>query len=267
MKRVIISFVVALLLITLISPVSAKADVIWEPRDDFFEENGIKADVEQRYYIANSPKGYIFVYKRPDTLDTARSLSNGEQFFVYYKFSYKGKNWGMSAAEEYILLEDTYIKYDHVSFSEEYKDKIDFVPDDKDCSLKKDYICMNYPGADTFDRVGIDSDDSGMASAMFVDEDGQEWLFYGYYYGKRNFWVCISDPYKTDHKIREIDVPETYPGVEPTAEEIKKAAKDENPTGTLGSIKGRLVVVACICTAALIAVSAYLITRKVKKDE
>ena len=267
MKKVIISLTAVLLLLNLILPVTVKADVLWEPTDDFFSRNGIKPEIEQRFYIANSPNGFIVKYKSPEDLFTVGSLPNGEEFFVYYKFSYNGKTWGMNTANEYILLENTFIKYDHVSFSEEYADKITSVPENKDCSLKKDYICMKYPGADTFDHVGIDSGENTVAQAMFVDENGLEWLFYGYYYGKRNFWVCISDPLNTEYEKREIDLPKLYSKKDPSKEEIAEIAKLDNPDGKIGSVKGKLVVVACICTAALIAVSAYLITRKVKTDD
>ncbi len=262
MKKIISGIIAVLTLMFIAVPEIAKADVLWEPQKDFFGDNNIATTIEKRTYIANSPNGFINIYKSPDSSATVGSLSNGEAFYVYYKGEYNGKLWGMSTDENYIILEDVYVKYDHISFEEEYKDKIVSVSDQSTVELKKGYIYMSYPGADTYSELTFDNKEA-YPSAYFTDEDGHEWAYFGYVYGLRNFWVCMDDPYNKDYRIREIATHEVHEAVTPTEAEIKAVAKEENNVNVLGTRRGKLIVVACICTASVAALAIFMITRKI----
>ncbi|MCR5585293.1 MAG: hypothetical protein K6F63_07670 [Lachnospiraceae bacterium] len=260
MKKLVYGFFSILLVLVLIGTTSVKADVLWEPSDNFFDENNCVYTVEQRVYMINSPNGFVNVYSSPDSAFTTGQIKNGDTFFVYYKGTYKDKLWGLNTSEEYIPLDHAVVVYDHISFSEEYKDKINIVKDE--CfELKKGYLRWRYPGAETFEEMPIDVENA-YASYRFTDEQGLNWLFFGYVNGIRNFWICIDDPENDKLPVREVNRPEMYEVLEPTQEQIREAAKEDIGSNTLGSRKGITIVVACICTLTVIFIAAYFITRK-----
>ncbi len=260
MKKILAALIVLLIVISMMHTTEAKADVLWEPTYNFFDENKVDYTIERRSYIANSPNGFVNIYKSPDSKTTTGVLLNGDSFYVYYKGEYDGKLWGLNTQEEYVLLDNMYVAYDHISFEEEYKDKIEDLSDAR-TELKKGYLYMEYPGAERCEELMFDNKEA-YCSKMFVDEQGLEWRYFGYVYGLRNFWVCVSDPYNRDYVKREVSVPTLYSALTPTDEEIKTVAKEENDVKIMGSKRGKTIVVACICTAAVVFVAAYMITRR-----
>ncbi len=267
MKKSAITIIVFVLMVSLLAPKTVKADVIWEPRVNFFEDNGLAYSIEQRAYVVNSPDGFINVYSSPDSAITVSQLKNGETFFVYYKAEYNGKIWGMNTAENYIVLDNTYVAYDHISFEEDFKDS--FTQPERTYDIQGGTVYAEYPGAARH-SVFPESFNAKEAYPMysFIDENGKEWLYFGYVYGMRNFWICADDPKNEDYEVRKIETPALYtPEEEPSRELIKEIAKEETGGGMVGSRKGIMIVVACICCFAVVAVAAYLITKRVKSDD
>ncbi len=260
MKKSIVGFFSILLVLLLTGTSVAKADVLWEPSENFFDENNCVYTVEQRAYMINSPNGFVNIYNSPDSAFTKGQLKNGETFYVYYKGTYKDKLWGLNTSEEYIPLEYAVVVYDHISFREEYKDSITNVRDEK-IELKKGYLRWSYPGSVNCDEMPINVE-SAYPSYSFTDEQGLKWLFFGYVNGIRNFWICIDDPENDKLPVRDVGGPNMFEAVEPTQDQIREAAKEDIGSNMLGSRKGITIVVACICTLTVIFVAAYLITRK-----
>ncbi len=263
MKRILGILGLFIIIISAFTPFAVKADVLWEPQKDFFGENNIPTTIERRYYIVNSPTGFINVYKSPDSAAITGQLMNGESFFVYYKAEYNGKHWGLNTSEEYICLENTYVKYDHISFAEEYSEKIEKLPSDTKVELKKGYMYSSYPGAAEQNTIAFDCPEA-FPSYSFIDEAGLKWMFFGYVYGQRNFWVCMDEPLKRDHAIRTTTtVCQKYESATaPTNDQILQAAKEDTGTTLTVSKKGIYVVIACVCTFILALISGFLVLRK-----
>ncbi len=263
MRKVLICFLSIFILLTVSVPASVKADVLWEPRNNFFEENGVEYFVENRTYVVNSTNGFINVYNSPDSSITNEYLVNGETFQVYYKGTYKDKVWGMNTSEKYILLDSVYPEYDNICFQIDYNDQLTSLSEPKEFEVKKDYVLWDYPGAKYSDiKVSFNDPYKIDYSITFEDEEGLNWIYVGYMMGYRNFWICIDDPTNTELKIRDVNTPTLYPVVEPTREQIRNAAAEDVGKNVIGSQKGISIVVACICTITVIFIAAYLLTRK-----
>ena len=63
-----------------------KADVIWEPMDDFYEEHREECRYVNRNFTANGPDGEVIVYKSPENPTVVDTWENG--FSAYISFVY-----------------------------------------------------------------------------------------------------------------------------------------------------------------------------------
>ena len=99
-----------------------------------------------------------------------------------------------------------------------------------------------------------------------VDEQGHEWIYFGYVHGMRNFWICADDPTNENYAVRDVDEPELYRATEPTEDEVKLVAKEEIGNGMMVTRRGIFIVIACICTFSMIFLAAYYITCKLKSN-
>jgi len=103
-------------------------------------------------------------------------------------------------------------KYDNSSFEEEFGDQFiegEF-PYEPDLEAGTEVYLWAYPGAPaTQGTLAIEADRSQGGNApvfsmLYTDENGLEWGQIGYYYGRRNVWICISDPTNDSLPVREI---------------------------------------------------------------
>ena len=265
MKKIAVAFLSMVLLLLTSFDAEVKADVLWEPSENFFDENNCVYEVENRTYVINSPDGFVNIYDSPDSAFTVGQLKNGETFHVYYKGTYKDKLWGLNTSEQYIPLDKAEVLYDYISFAAEYKDRI-IEERDLVCPLKKGYLLWSYPGSTDYFELSMDAEEAYVRSS-FIDEQGLKWYYFGYVYGMRNFWVCIDDPDNSHLSERTVNNPVLFDPAEPTQEMIKEAAKQDTGSSTIGSKKGITIVVACICSFSVIFLAAYLLTRKKAQEK
>ena len=266
MKRILGVLGIFIIVMSAISPFAVKADVLWEPMTDFFAENGVPTTIERRTYVINSPQGFVNVYKSPDSAATTRQILNGDTFYVYYKGTYNGKLWGLNTEEEYICLENTYVLYDHISFAEAYSEKFEQLSQ-VTVELKKGYIYRSYPGDASYNTLGFDCPEA-YPTYSFIDENGLKWMYFGYVYGLRNFWVCMDDPYSTELAVREVpSEAKIYAAATPESDTIKVVAKQDTGTTLAISNKGIYIVIACICTFILALVCGFLVLRKTSDEQ
>lgn len=226
MKR----FFSALLLLCLAFALSAPvfADVAYEPDDSFYRHHYNDCRYENRTYYTNGPEGYVLVYSSP-TGGAADALPNGLSFRIYYTYD---SDWGQleydpddpgggdwqSRISGWVPMAEMTPDYDHSAFYAEHADE----HIEKDVELTWGYkdtvYAYKYPGS----GIVVDELDGAWAHdplsfvRVFVDPAGREWGSVGYYYGHRNFWVCLDDPFNAelppDENFREI---ETVPAASP----------------------------------------------------
>ena len=173
---------------------TARADVIYVPENSFFEEHQDACSFENRMYIANAPGGTLTCYKSPESSLEKAQLKNGTE--LYTAFIYEapsGIRWGYCEFyDAWYPMDYTYAKYDDQQFREDYTIKEESGELDKSYAGKTIYF-WNYPGGEVTSSWSIsEGGNVPMYSDTFTDENGLNWGFVGYYFGRRNAWVCLE---------------------------------------------------------------------------
>lgn len=209
MKKIITAGMVLLCCLALVN-IPVRADVIWEPVNDFYEAHSDECEYINRYYIINGYDGQTDAYESPVSDRKVTTLSNGQGVWIYFSYTdKKGNKWGLyddaNGGVGWIPMAYMYPKYDGISFSEDYKDKIINETGDITALNSGDSIFVwPYPGAKRPDSLTVQENPVSYDS-VFTDEEGGRWLHVSYYYGQRAFWVYEVDPYHANVPIREID--------------------------------------------------------------
>lgn len=217
---------------------TAWADVIWEPADDFYQTERWEKQREDdfvfhnRSYFANGTSGYIYVTNNPEEEKVTDALENGTVLFVSFTYENShGEQWGViqyqrdesgEAAPNYgydpenadvktgwVLMDELSLVYDSEEFKADHEaeiteaaEKITITPEEG-----KEVQFWSYPGSGNI----VGSSSYGIEKMVFQefyeDPDGEQWGYVGYHYGMKNVWVCITRPY-------EIELPVTAPAPE-----------------------------------------------------
>ena len=208
----------------------ARADVLWSPRDDhFFEQHYDQCDYIGRQYCANGDEGFVTLWDSPGGTRVVHQFSNGYTLWVYYQY----EDWACAVVwgdegeiSGWAPLADFALKYDDISFAEEYADEIRPYGGEFDdySGSPAEVVFYSYPGAPeskdvreaawALDELTGQAGDSYIQS-IFVDEDGRTWGYVGYLYGRISGWFCLDEPGGTDFPVREVEVPELIPAQAP----------------------------------------------------
>lgn len=205
MKKVVLFFLLAMLL----TP-AALADLIIAPVDDFYSAHSEQCRYLPRQYTANGAKGYVALWKSPESPEQTETISNGEN--VWCNFLYTdgaGKVWGTVFGEDFrelrgwVKLSEWVVVPDYLSFEEAYGDEFISCDPKWDGTLDayKEIYLWDYPCSGGEPRKAT-SDWFGNRDLGFekcwVDGEGRTWGFWVYAAGVRNAWVCLSDPDNPD---------------------------------------------------------------------
>lgn len=239
---------------------TVRADVIFEPEDDFYENNRDACQYHNRTYYAQGPDGGVTVYRSPESAAVDQRLENGQPLWIGYIYTdADGIEWGYTEQfnglwEGWVPMDYLLLKYDHLSFSEEFADRI--LDTSGEITASGDEVRFwNYPGSEDFVSVPVDEGYPVAYQKLFADDAGREWGYIGYHMGIKSVWVCLDAPgadYDTlyaDHAPQQVThpiAPETAP------DEIKPAGP------------GMGVVLAAVCAVAAISGGFLWITRKKK---
>ena len=228
MRRLLTGCWALALLLSLAAP--ARADVLWEPNNSFYERHADECQYLGRSFYANGAEGYITLWDAPGGYLVKGQFSNGFILWVYYQFEdwVYAVVWGDEGEiSGWAPIEDFALEYDHLSFAEEYADAIypycgQFADYDGDA---EEIVFYEYPGAPVSKDVrkaawGLDEligrgGDSYIQS-IFVDEDGRTWGYVGYLYGRINGWFCLDEPEGRNFPVRQVSTPELTEAREPT---------------------------------------------------
>ena len=122
-KKILALFMAVLMALSLTA--TALADVVWEPRNSFYETHHSQCTYLGRSYYANGPDGFVTLWDAPGGSTVAAQYENGTALSVYWTY----KNWGCITVWEgknreevsgWVPMEQLYLIYDHISFEEEY---------------------------------------------------------------------------------------------------------------------------------------------------
>ena len=194
-----------LLLVALMLPVSARADVIYEPFDDFYMTNREACTYVCRNYLTAGPNGSVTLYESPINPGVKKIYDNGTTLYVSYTYQAEdGVQWACcdnwdDSITGWVPMEYLELIYDSESFAEEYG--AEFVPiqtslDAPELAGQTVYF-WDYPGSENCIEVTISGDYRPEFYESYTDASGREWIHCGYYRGIKNKWVNLDEPTAT----------------------------------------------------------------------
>lgn len=243
---------------------SVRADVIWEPRDSFYEKNASACTYINRCFTANGPDGVVILYESPESPKVVTTWENG--FEAYISHTYKDTNgvlWGVyeeSRQSGWMPMDYMEVVYDHISFKEEYGGEIT----EQEGSLEEQYrgqdvYVWSYPGAqEPSYAMPLTMERLPDYTSVYTDEAGHTWGWVGYYYGSRNHWFCIDQP--------TADYGQLYPEGGPQIGR-KESVQPKHPGGSRivpGGKDSSMAVAAVLVLLVVLVTAALLVIWKRK---
>lgn len=245
---------------------SVQADLIWEPRDSFYEEHSSECEYVSRTFTANGPDGEVIVYESPVSDRVIARWENG--FTAYISFTYEDRNgtvWGVyeelsDSRTGWMPMEYMDVVYDSISFAEEYQ--ADFVAQEgtlDDQYQEKSIYLWEYPGSKEGYSMMTESSYMPEYHRTYVDSQGHTWGNVGYYFGYKNGWICLDQP------DAEFDTlyPDGAPGIGEGRPEEKHFTADRITPGTNGNSLVVIVVVAVLLVALVTGILLVILRRKI----
>lgn len=262
MKKLISLCMLVALLLALAAP--ASADVIWEPMDAFFQKHREEFQVHRTNYYVNAPSGVCTLYRAPGGSETG-TLENGEVFSAYYLYTAEdGTQWGMSDDERYVPMSCLLDVYD-LEFLEESADSLQKeAPAGVRTKLAEGetFLWWSYPRGVWHAEenwFGADCNLAEAATEFYQDDQGLWWGYIGYWMGRQEAWVCLSQP-----NAPELAEPERYTGPryfgenpDPVPEELQQSAPKPS--------RNHILVIALPLAAVVLAGGLLLLWPRKKK--
>ena len=243
--------------------VTASADLIWEPDNNFYRTHADQCERLDRSFYTNSAEGGVVLYEKPGGKDIA-VLKNGEAYRVSFTYEKDGTVWGVVTHGEnrqtgWLDMKDMLLIYDNQSFTEEHEAEFvtyDGAFDELCKSNDRRVIFWSYPGSGQI-AANFNYLNQGYSALnpgpVWTDADGRVWGYIGYYMAARG-WVCLSDPANENLPVteREYDI---YPSGDPVQVTVTQVPR------TMDNLWGVCAAVAAVC-----GVTAVLLLRMRKKE-
>ena len=195
--RILTVLLASVMLFALALP--AFADVILEPHNSFYDEHADECTAgEQRMYVAK--EGGLVVAVDPES-DMGTLFPSGSYFWSCWQYNDGRTVWGYIENYEdpgkagWFKLGDVYRVYDHIDFEKEHGSEF---YEDKTEHTFTSAVAYDYPNGPV-DHV-IDGEDATyllddlVFNSLYRDENGREWGFIGYRFGRWNVWICLDEP-------------------------------------------------------------------------
>jgi hypothetical protein len=200
----------------LMLPLAARADVLFEPNNDFYTRHRNECVVLGRQFYANGEIGYVSLSAEPGSKDEGDIIENGEILDIMFTYNHNGETWGVTEiyspdksydewSNGWIPMDQLLLVYDFISFDEEHQNEYyHYDGTFKETDEATEIVFWTWPGSGVERSAYMDeawiADISGAIDRykIYKDEEGREWGFISYLYAIRNVWVCISDPSNHD---------------------------------------------------------------------
>lgn len=265
MKRILTLALLMLLCLSLAAP--ALADVIYEPEDAFYKSHKDECTYVNQSYIVTASGADICTKPGGSRIG---SYAAGETIYSDYNYTdpKTGDVWGNAMfrdgndwKEGWVCLTGMQIVYDYRAFEAEYGEKF-YGTDGGVCLCDTAVVEWAYPGAPEPLRImeredRPDADESVrdeltlyLGNTRFDDENGNQWGFLGYWRGRRNSWVCLTDPDAESLPVREV-----------TPKYVEKGAV----SGSIGADGNTLLWLAVALVAAVVVVTVFLLAQRKKQ--
>ena len=240
----------ALLIFCCLLAAPAAADVAYMPRDSFLEKHWEDCRYENRWYYANGAEGYVLAHKTPGSAE-ATPLPNGGKYYVsnvykgewgvleYDRDTLENKLWNDSVCG-WVRMSDMAADYDCGAFMADHRRELTDGGAELEFTAGQNVACYKYPGSGEVTATLEGADDSSTLSfsTLFTDPAGRSWGYCGYYYGYRDLWVCLDDPFNDtlppdENCVTVVTAPAAPPQTEPPAPaETDAPAQTQAPVQT-----------------------------------
>lgn len=258
------------------SVIPARADVIWEPQDSFYEKHSSECTYVNRQYITDGPDGVVIVYESPESDKVTATWENGMAVWISYTYEdERGVLWGISETEENGWMPMDYMKlvYDSISFEEDYSGQIEAQSGEVGEQYRNDTIYLwKYPASEqyrTMDLQSLGAEHMPQYAYLYIDETGHQWGKIGYFYGMRNLWVCLDAPTADYAALYPDGAPQIgeKEHAEDAEEQRPETAQSQTPErGGIeriepqdGQARGRTVVTVVVLVGMVVLVTAVLL--------
>lgn len=267
MKKPMTVLLILAMLCGMVLPLTARADVIYEPMDSFYEEHYAQCTYVSRSYTAAGPNGTVTLYESPESAKAEATVKNGETLFV--SVTYKdadGTIWGCCENWEKELcgwapMAYLEVIYDGISFREEYGDQFVSESGSLDGSyVGKTIYFWKYPGSDAYVDIELMGEEYRPEyRTVYTDADGRTWGECVYYMGIKGYWINLEDPTADFETLfpewTEPVTEETEPVSEPAQEIVPRESQETRVAKTAA-------VIAVAAVVAITAVLLYLMKKK-----
>lgn len=258
MKKIAL-ILVAMLVMTFVGAFAA-ADVIIPPDNDFYEEHADECEYLDRNYLT---MGELNLLISPESEIKQTACPNFEQLHVQYTYTDDNNVvWGLAVdgyqeSLGWFRLTDAVLKYDNISFMEEYDSRISEYTESTPTFDNDEVLFYTYPNSGEYNQGRSTSD--AVYEYVFVDDAGLAWI-YTPYFQLQEGWVCVEDPMNAQlnsamlvYTAQEDPTPDTEP--DPTEEPTTAPTGCSSECGNCSAY----IWVACIVGVVVIATVVLLV--------
>lgn len=202
---------------------TASADLVIEPKDDFYQKNANQCDTMGRSFTKNAESGSILMYESPYTNKVIATIENSTP--IYVQFTYADEDdavWGLAEYEKktgWVSMGGLELVYDNISFMEEHADEFgSYHGELDDYQVKAAVILWTYPDSGVVSVELKDITDITL-SQTYTDQEGYLWGYVAYYRIAEG-WICLDEPESKDLNVTKVenkvlfDQPEKSPASE-----------------------------------------------------
>ena len=267
--------IIAVITISLALPLSAGADVLIEPGNDFYERHVNELVSLRRDFYVNSRSGSLMVEYAPGSGVEVTTLENGEIIHIISTYSHNGKIWGVTDIEKpgrpyreafrgWVPIDELLVVYDSISFEEDNSTKLyNYTGNFDALNDISELVVWKWPGSGIIITVLDEERLAGLSIIDFLsyrdersaynDREGRLWVALPIIIKQ---WICLSDP-------ENRDIPAFNP--EPAPRLWKPG--DEHQGNTWWRSLPALIIILVVVLAAATAVLIRVFLRKKKADE
>lgn len=240
----------------------ARADMIWEPQDSFYEKHASECNYVNRLFEANGPDGKVILYQSPEMPIEKGSWENGYRAYISFVYTdSEGVEWGIydndAKLSGWVPMAYMEVVYDSISFKEEHSAEIVEQQGELDSKYHGEEIYLwKYPGSEEGQAFQV-TDYPPSYQSVYVDAEGRSWGCIGYYFGIRDKWICLDQP--------AADFDQLYPeGIEKPGESRNVSSEREQPEKgeterIVPKMNDRTVIIAVIMVTVVVLATAVLL--------
>lgn len=285
MRKNYLSLLIFFVAMFMIFPsLTARADAIWEPFGDFYEQHWEECEPINESYLTNGEEGFVTVYESPLSGKEVAKIKNGKAVYIGCVWNdRKGNLWGavdlhsFKQEEGETVREEVYNGwapmenfaeiYNEGDFRAEHRNEFkEYAGELDDYEIKNEIMIWTYPGSEELPSTLPEYWNENEVPAyeyLYTDRDGLRWTYIGYYYGMKG-WVCVDDPenenLKTSYGPGKKEQ-ELYPVNTPDGE-LQMTLK--NPAD--GSLKAVLIAVAAVVLVTVILIPVIFGKKRGKRE-